>query len=317
MKKKIIPVIIIIALTTIGMLFFKYLVFNNTQLDDCFTIKDSAEINKIIIYKSQSENEQTIILQKKENSWKVNNDYIAKNENITEILKTMMLLKIKSPIPENAKAYVNSILKNSKKVDVFSQDKIIKTYIIGEAIADMQGNYMKINDLDDIYIVHIPALKIDITNKFSADINYWRNKIFCNIKPNQLKKIQITYPQDIQNSFIITIQDKIMLYDFAEKQVNNANIENIKRYTTYFQNIEYENIVENITQDSLRNQKTIFEITITETDDQTTNLKAYNLISNNLKDTDYAIAILNNKDIIKIKYYNIDLLLKKIKFFMN
>jgi len=312
MKKKLISTILIIILLAAAA--YVLVIKKSGTIDDLeinFAVKDSSIISKIIVY----ENKDTLILEKKDNYWKVNNIFSAKSEAITSLLRTMMLINLKSPVPTNAQNYVKQLLLNSKKVEIFDSQKIIKTFYIGSLISDKSGNYMMLENSKNAYIVQIPALQTDISDKFSTDSKHWKTKNIFKYNVNEISSIALKYFKNSKNSFELIIENPIKILDCEQKQISNANQENIKRYLTYFSNVEFENYETQISKDSLILQTPNFELIVKNKTNQSTKIMAYNLTENNKTNTNYFLAIIDNKEVVKIKYFNFDLILKNIDFF--
>jgi len=311
-KKKNISIILIITLLSVALYFFiikKNSTINKSEID--FAIEDTSSINKIIIY----ENNDTLILERKENYWKINNVFSAKNEEVTSLLTTLKLIDLKSPVPTNAQDYVKKLLLSSKKVEIYDNQKLIKSFYLGNLISDKSGNYMMLTNSENAYIMQIPALKTDIADKFSTNLKHWKDKNIFKYNLQEINYISLKYTYEPENSFVLVIDNQIKLLDFEKNEIENKNNENISRYLTYFNGVQFESFEPEYKIDSLKSEKSIFELEIKNKTNQSTKIIAYNIFENTIKNTDYFVAIINNEEVVKIKYFNFDLILKNIIFF--
>jgi len=315
--------IILITLFSILLIISIYLLFfhkNNNSINQSeinFKIDDTSSIFKIIIEKNKS----SINLEKNENFWQLNNSYSVNSKAINNLLLSLTLFELKSPVPANAKKVLYAKLRNSKKISFFNdKNNLIKYFYIGEQTTNKSGNYMLLGESKNPYIIFIPLVRSDLNNYYNIDEMFWRDKTIFRYKPNDIKQIAINYPQNKEKSFLIKQKENknfILKKDEDSEDLISLDKESIYNYLSYFNKIEFERFYsanENF-KDSLNSAQAEFIFSVTNKEGNINTIKAYQKSDNEIIDTDNFIAIFNDNEIIVVKYYNFDLLLKSYEYF--
>ena len=317
MKLKIIIISIIVILSII----VAYLIFSDKESSISksktdFAINDTSIINKIIITKDK----QQIIISKKNNKWKLNQNQGINSNKIQKLLVSITLIKLKTPIPNKAQAALLKKLRKSKKIEFYNNEKKIKSYFIGEQISDKSGNYMLLENAEEVFAIYIPSFKMDLSTIFSLDEYYWKSKVIFEYNFSEINSIELIYPAEQQNSFYIKHNENdFTLKNLKENNSNRKYIEDkIVSYFSHFKNIKYEKIYSqnnNSSIDSLQNIEPLFIISVTDKENNINTIKCYEKFQNNNLDTDRMLGLINNKLIVIIKYYDFDLITKKLEYF--
>ena len=314
--------IIIISAILILSIIVAYLIISNkkssiskTKID--FTILDTSNIDKIII----SKNEQQIILIKKNNKWKLNSKESTNPNYIQKLLVSVRLIKLKTPIPKNAQEILLGKLKKSKKIEFYNDEKKVKSYFIGEQTPDKSGNYMLMENANEVFISYIPSFKMDLSTIFSLDEFYWRSKVIFEYNFAEIKSIELIYPAKQENSFYIEHnKNDFTLKNLKENKSTKNYIENkIVSYFSHFKNVKYEGIYSqnnNLSLDSLQNIKPLFIVSVIDHENNVNIIKCYEKYQNHNIDTDRMLGIINDKLIVIIKYYDFDLITKELAYFI-
>ncbi len=320
MKSKIIISVVVIVLSSVAVFFI--ISSNSSSIKKSevdFRINDTSLIKKIVIL----EGEKKIVLYKKANFWRLNNIYSVNNLTIKNILLSFTLLELKTPVPKNAKNSLYKKLKNSKKVIVYDKNNNqIKSFFVGKQTTNKTGNYMLLEGVENPYIIHIASIKEDLNFYYNTDEMFWRDKTIFRYKISEINQIEVIYPKNDTKSFVIQKEKKgayFLKNNLKSEDGISANKENAEYYLSHFSKVNLEKFHKNNEQnfiDSLNLLEPEFIISITDKNNITSNIKAFNKIENNQIDTDYFIAIFNNKEVIIAKYYNFDLLLKSYKYFL-
>ena len=187
-----------------------------------FAITDSSNISKIIMSDKSGNN---ILLKKNNNIWTINNKYEVWQRQIDYTLKVLEDIRIKSSISEKKIDYViKNIATSGVKIELFQENKRIKSYYIGGNTKDYKGTYMMMEGSETAYIMHIPDRNPGILNpKFGIEgtkvnENIWRTPVIIDYNKNNIKKI---VSEDIINpkqSFIVDLEN-MSLYNFDEQKV--------------------------------------------------------------------------------------------------
>ncbi len=319
MKTKFIIIILIVLLSGIS-IYFLFISRNNSSINQSeinFKINDTASVFKVVIEKEG----QTIILEKKSNFWQLNSLYSVNNKAINNLLISLTLLELKSPIPANAKKVLFDKLSNSKKISLFDdKNNIIKYFYIGEQTTNKSGNYMLLEGSENPYIIFIPSVSSDLNNYFNINEIFWRDKTIFRYKSNEIKQVAVNYPQNKEKSFVIEQKENesfVLKKDLKSKSFIYLKDEKSYNYLLHFRNIEFEKFysADDNFKDSLKTVQAEFIFSITDKNGNTNIIKAYQKADNKIIDTDNFIAIFNDTEIIVAKYYDFDLLLKSYKYF--
>jgi hypothetical protein len=277
----------------------------NEEISD-FSIADTNKIDKIIIKNTQD----TIILNKNNQQWRLNNSFKASNKKIKLLLQTISLLQMNTILPENSIEKISDKLKKSTEIKIFQQNKVIKKYYIGDYIVGL-GNYAMLENQKPV-VVHIPSYDFDLRKNFTLDKKYWQSKILFNLKPEEINSIYLkNYTKNTEFYIFRDKSDKFLLSeDTTIKNYTEPNAENINFYLSHFSNVPFVDFVE-IEPDSIEKLPQIFEIFVKINSGNKINFKGYRIEN----DKDKFIGILDNTSVITCKYYDFDLLIKEYKYF--
>jgi len=311
-KKKLIIIFLIFDLIVISVYFFVIKdsgTINKSETD--FSVEDTSSIYKILII----ENTDTLCLERKE-KWVVNSSFKAKSETMNTLLKTLKLIELKSPVPENAQDFVKENLIKSKKIEIYSDNKNYPALYIGEQTSDKSGNYVMKANSEKAYIAYIPALNINLANSFSVNENEWKSNIIFSLKADEISEIKLIYSDEKENSFKIKkLESETTLTDFLEKKVNKYDTEKMSRYLTYFSDIKFEKIDNSISSTEIEAKNPFLEIYLKDINNTTYSFKAFYIYKDEIKDTNIFLGYLNNKDFVVVKFFELDLIIKSIDFF--
>lgn len=310
-KKKLIFIFILFDILGIALYFIFFYnkgTINKSETD--FSVKDTTQISKVLIIY----NTDTLAVERSENKWMVNNTFEAKPEVLKQMVSTLQLIQLKSPVPENAQEFVKKNLFSSKKIEVYSNENKLKSFYIGSQTSDLSSNYIMLSNAESAYIAFIPTLNVDINEKFPDDESLWKNNIIFDFTPSEIVEVSINYPFENENTFTISNQENnIKLYNYKNEPVQNFDNEKLIRFLTYFSDVRFQNFVHNINTDSIYKMTCFAEIELKLPDSKSKQIKCFKINEN----TNNFIGIIDSKDIVFIKYYDFDLILKKIDYFKN
>jgi hypothetical protein len=239
-----------------------------------FSYKDTAAITKIFIADKEG-NQSTVVRTK--TGWVVNDKFACRTEAILNLLEVIKNMEVKMSVPKEAvKNVIKLMATRATKVEIYTNDGLVKQYYVGHATEDSEGSYMLLTDVGsgenykEPYVCFIPGFKGYLRPRFIAKENDWRDRIVINYTPPEIKEISVkhlTAPKD--SSFTIELLDT---KTFRLKNANGAALPfdeaKLKQYLVYFQNNSYEALITNRNkklQDSLAAQMPFCVITITTT----------------------------------------------------
>lgn len=335
-KKNLILIIILgISLLVLAIIYFSD---NRKQQKDRvlrdFAVEDTATINKIFLVDM---NKNSIMLERQENYWTVNKIYKARKDFVEVLLETIKRIEIKSPVP---KAKIPKVLRDISsegiKVEIYQNDKKVKTYYVGSSDENTIGTYMILENSDVPFCLYIPSFSGFLSIRYTTKIDEWRERIIFNYKVQDIAKISVSYPENPTESFIINSygNNKYDLCDIKGTKINDAfDTLKIKEYITRMKFLGFETYVDkNIKQerlDSVINEPIISKFTIEDREGKTKTLKTYRRknVSESFDDDgniyewdiDNLYGIIeNDSEIIILQYYIIDpLSIKKSNFLIK
>lgn len=321
--------IIVIALFSIAMLYF----FSNSK--SSFSIRNTSfaieSVERISCIKIISK-EKELVLKKDVQKWIVNNKYQVKNKSINILLEAVNRIDLLAPVSNLESEQVASLLKSDGIIlEFFKGKRQIKKYYVSKPSMSKSKTYMMMYKSNKPFIVHIPAFKGLVSYLFVVDENYWRDKTVFNYQPQNIKEINVEYPNNQQKSFkLINYNNSTFAVQARgnDKFVDNFNVKKVTRYFTYFQRINFEKVVLNLNKnqiDSVLNKMPFVIISVEDIYGTKNSLKIYRKPPNQELDEfgqkakfdyDRAYGVLNDADeLILLQYYIFDPLLKEIDYF--
>ena len=285
-----------------------------------FSISNSEIINKIIM---SDKSGTKIILLKNENGWKINNHYKVWERKIDYTLGVMEDIRIKSPVSEKKMMYViENISTTGVKVEIFEQNKRIRSYYIGGNTPDHLGTYMIVEKSTNAYIVHIPNRQPGILNpKYGIEGIYlnedlWREPIKISIPSEEIQKVKVEDFINENQSFTMNMEDE-SLTDFENNEVK-MDVRGYPLFASFFKKLECGSYKPNLKTSDLVLSKKIF-ITHNKTIDSLiiydeTAIQKAQKKSNT--EVEHLFATLNNSELVIIQkdiFNNVLITLDEIK----
>jgi hypothetical protein len=288
-----------------------------------FAVKDTASITKLFFANTDN---STILLERMEDGWHVNNEYYACQECVQLIIKTIALIKVKSPVPESAfETTVKAISGKHVKVEIYTDgDKPEKIWYIGNATRDHYGTYMLLETTEHgkstvPFITEIPGFYGFLSARFHLDLASWRSKYVFKTAPHAIQTLLCEFGDTPDRSFQVE-QVAEFTYKFAPlgqpSVVMPYDSLRLKQYLTYFEDIRCENFVvemEDHVKDSILNSPFFYRYTLTEKDGTVTDCKIYKKIPREenvhasgdkmLFDPDYFYAIVNDEQMMILQNF--------------
>ncbi len=318
-KKKILIVLFIILIPAF------WIIFNNDvthELSDMFTIEDISEVSTIVI----KNNEKNITIKKKENTndWFINNKYEANKKSIKKLMQALTEVKISNPVlKKNIDSVKKSITNSAKTITILNnKNETLKKIYIADYDTNKEGTYALSENNDLPYIISIPGLEKDLNQRYNLHPLYWINPEIFTYQPHEIKEIEIKYSNKEKTSYRIELEeDAQKIFSYKENQYEDEiNINKVGSYLSYFMNVKFSDFNTLIDEkyDSLKNSEADYSIFVKDIYDRTKEVELYRIIvSENPLEYDFnkLYAIINKEDIIIVKYFDIDLILKDIKYF--
>lgn len=285
MKKKywIILIILFLAAITTTVLWKKQSDGTLNPGEKDFAISDTSIVTKIFL---ADKRDRTVLLEKQNGSvWKLNAKYNAQPNMINELLRTIMYVSVKAPVPRSMKDNVIKRMSSGAiKVEIyaktpwinlwglklFEKERLIRTYYVGDNTMDNTGTFFLMEGSDQPYITYIPGFNGFLQTRYSSKESDWRDHAIFNASIPEIKEISVQYPLSPENSFSIENKpgSNYQLRDGVGKNVNNFDTTKIVSYLSSFTDIRFEAFLNDFEQkkvDSIIAQPVFAQVKLTST----------------------------------------------------
>lgn len=331
MKKQIILLILSGALLTFLIIKFVSLKnqesnsTHNEQMSD-FAIDDTTLITKIII--SNPDGDKATLEKIGHEKWQLNGKYLARIDAMHIIFKTAKLVSVKNEVPNAAvKNVLKTLAVTYKKVDYYNGNTLLKTWYVGSPTRDHYGTYMLLEKPGHgksivPYVMEIKGFFGNLSSRFFTDEKEWRDKMIYKLQPEEIASIDFTNNENPEYSFKIEVQgkNKFALFDGKNQPVNGFDTVNVRSYLLNFRKIAFETfnrgILKPAQEDSLKKSIPFTIISVTNTEGETTAIKAYRKAPTNQQknldgekyqfDVERLYAVIPSGEIVIMQYGTFD-----------
>lgn len=248
-RSSLITILVLVALIVVSVLIFKKKGRSGTLDEDSrnFKVTDTASITKIFM---ADKNGKQCTVVRTPKGWMVNDKFYVRPDAILTLLETIKNVEVKHPVARQAKEGTLKVLAyRAIKVEIYSDDDLIKQYYVGHETMDGEGTHMLLTDIEsgenyaDPYVVFIPGFTGYLNTRYIVEEKYWRNLSVINYSPAQLKKIVYTNFAKADSSFAINIVNTktFELTDHKGQKIPFNELM-MKQYLAYFLNLNCEAI---------------------------------------------------------------------------
>ena len=312
-----------LLIVSVGLYYF-FKSDNKNMTSELFIVKDTADIAKIII--SQDSGKVILTRNKELHNWIVDNKYPGNKKAIKKLYQTLTEVRISKPVLHSKKdSLIKNIQNNGKKIEIYNSDnQLIKKIMVGSFQKQLEGTYLYNPKEKSIFIVNIPGLENDLNYRYNINPVYWLKPEIFSYRPNDIKEIVLNYPEKPSKSFKLKIlKDTAYLNHLSNNAtVKNLNLLKVGSYLSYFLNVKFAsetNDTEKL-RNKLLNKIPYAEITVIDINQHTKNIKLFQIKSGSefgKYDLNKLHALINDKDVVIVKYVDFDLILKDIYYFVN
>ncbi|MCB9252220.1 MAG: DUF4340 domain-containing protein [Flavobacteriales bacterium] len=264
-----------------------------------FEIKNVEDVTKIFI---SNKREGYVLLEKKGKVWFVNGKFEVFKPTIDFFLnETLKKIRVKGPVPLPARQNViSSMASTATKVEIYLKGELYKTYYVGQPTSDMTGTYMYLQNSKEPYITHIPGFDGFLTSRYPIAQDEWITKVIFDYKPEEIKSVEILFPDNEKESFSISRKENLGDFDITVSEnapVGKLNYAAVKSYFNLF-NFKYCEGFENFTKtkiDSILRSTPYCVIGLKDIREKTTRLRVYRRPSS---DRDHGLYDKNGKRLV-------------------
>ena len=252
---------------------------DETEIVKYFPVKDTGKVTKIIItdtfgkkviiYRNGKQWQyKAAVFNESSNTWVDTEIYRARQDAVELLLKTFYRIELKSFTPETAKKNaIKHMSINHRQVDIFLNNKLEKTWFVGNSSKDQFGTYMML-ELPDCgrsanpYIMKMAGFHGMLWPRFFTDDHDWRYTGLWEMNPLDLKEVEITPFEFPQLAFKIELEGKntFKLYDYENKLYGSFDTVKARDIFVSFRKIHFESFakISPEEQDSVRKQSPKF-----------------------------------------------------------
>ncbi len=328
-KSLLITFIVVVVLAIIAIVFFVDRT-GNTTVSENFAVEDTLSVDMIFLAdKFGSE----VTLERKDGYWSVNNSYVAREDLINVLLKTIKEVKVKSPVPKSQfDTQVRNLSTRSIKVEIYQDGDLERTYYVGGATKDQQGTYMLMEGSAAPFITYLERMSGYLTPRYCMDENLWRDQTIFKYKFDDIKEIVVEFPTSndksvrVKNNGDNTFEVSSLM---TSEVLLDYDIVAVKEFIAHYKSVKSESVILDAEltkeeRDSIVTNTPLHIISVKDIDGITKSLKIFKRKNSSLLDEegnlfdfdpDRAYAYIDDKDIVKIQYMVFDPLVKELADF--
>lgn len=309
------------------------------ELSD-FAIADTASIGKVII---TDQDKNRVELERKDAGyWSLNTKFRARIDAINLILATCNKIKMKNPVPENAREnIIRNLAVSYHKVEYFNLDgDPLKTWYVGHAAKDQEGSYMILETpgegkSDLPYVTYIPGFAGQLTSRFFASEKEWRFTGIFNYDPKSIASVKMVNYDAPEESFEVRADknDIFSLIDHKGKSIPQFDTVAVRQFLVNFRKIHFETfnkgVLTAVQEDSIKKARPYYSIRVTEKSGESTDLIIFhkNVPKKDVSGADYvgdyqwdperAFALIPSGEIVVIQFFVFDKILWPVYAFTH
>ncbi len=346
MNKKL---LLIIIASLLGIVILLMLGNSNSTItgeDTEFTINDTASVTKFFL---SDKSDNSLIIERTNEGWVINNEYFARPDLVSLVLKTMKGMAIKYPV---SKAAHNNIIKlmasNSVKVEIYQTihrinlfDKIklfpyeakTKVYYVGMPTQDNIGTFMYQEGADRAFVVYLPGFRGFIASRFSPRLEDWRDQTIIKKRLADIANVTVEFGETPSSSFKVqNINNRTLELEKLStgKKIDNFDTLKVLEFLTTFRALSFEAVLTKtrpLIEDSLKYVTPLHTITLTDVQGNKSLIKTYRRPQhdeydtekdNNKYDLDRLYAYINDdKDFVLIQYFTFDKVFQPLEYYLK
>jgi hypothetical protein len=258
-KNRIILLVVLVLIVAAAVLVLTNSTSTLRKSESNFAIDDTSALTKIFI--ADKNNREIILSRDTSGTWLVNGN-LAQPAKISSFLETLSELEVKYPVPLVARNNVITRMATlAKKVEVyqvkplisifgkvrlFSKERLVKTYYVGDVTADNQGTFMLMEGSEQPYVVHIPNFRGFISARYSALEYEWRDYTVFHAGIGEIKSVKVEFPAEPQQSFLLEVGEdrSVQLTSLPDSQpVQGFDTIRVLNFMTAFADIRFESLL--------------------------------------------------------------------------
>jgi len=298
-----------------------------------FSIKDTASIDKLIL--TDTEGNKGIKLLRTKTGWSTETGECVQQHLVQAVLETIRHVAVKSLVPKTTVETVNkNLTAHHKKMEIYQNGVLTKTWYIGNPTADHYGTYMLLKDPDlgkspDPFIMHMPNEHGSLNSRFITNPLEFQCTDIFNYEPLDIKSINVKIPATPELNFKIVANSENSFSLFNNQNpVPVFDTTYIRGYILYYKKIHFEShnsLLDKKGIDSLKASQPYYIIEVTtksgEVNKITTFQKGFVIPRYDLEgkllefDQDRLWVVLNDGKLVVGQFHVFNKLLRDVNFF--
>jgi len=189
---------------------------------------------------------------------------------------------VKAPISESMKSTVlKNIISSHTLVEAYDGGELLKTYYVGGPDKEHTGTFMMIKGSSRPFLMHIEGFHGFLTPRFFTNLNEWRHRKIFEYKPEEIRSVSISYPENHAIDFSIERDDsgQLLVFTGEERSLrNDVDTFMLTAYLSRYKMIHFEGFEETKTEsfvDSVMRSEPIFHISLTDMQGISTTVSGY------------------------------------------
>lgn len=199
-----------------------------------FSIHDTASIDRIFMVNKES---SIVDLTRSDNGWLVNKEFEANRYSVNLLLSTIKRMTIKNPVAKSAEEnIIKRLATKSVKVEVYSSEKLIKTYFIGGVTQDQHGTYAMIKGSSKPFVISIPGFRGYLSSRFNTNELGWRSTRVFTFEETLIDQIDVSVGRVNNQSFSVKVNGKndYTLYNADHVSAKSFDTATMRRFVKDF-----------------------------------------------------------------------------------
>lgn len=244
MKNKLVILIFVLLAVVSGWLYMNRKSSTITGDLRDFAVQDTSSIDKMFL--ADRDGRTVILTRTGVGKWMVNQQFPARQDAVINLLETIKLLEVRSPVGKNL---YNNTMKlmaaRSVKIEIYQKSQLVKTYYVGHPTMDNLGTFMYLEHSTVPYIMHIPGFNGFLSTRYFANENEWRDRIIFRFDPRTIIHIDVKNTTKADRNFSVSRNpDSTFAVSFTQPQklIPNIDVMKMRNYLEGYSKTNFERI---------------------------------------------------------------------------
>jgi hypothetical protein len=347
-KNRFIIAVVLILLCVAVFLLLKSRPGTYSRGSEDFAVSDTSNITKIFF--SDKKNRNITLTRVNEGMWRVNDKFMAREEGIGIMLKTLLNLSVKAPVPLTARNNViRRLAAKSVKVEIyqrvyridlfgriqlFPHEKLTKTYFVGDVAQDNIGTFMIMKGSDEPFVTYLPGFRGFVSSRYSTLEEDWREHIIFHHRLPDIANLSMAFGDKPEWSFSIDNPDNRgfkLNAGIGGRPVTDYDTAKVIEFLGSFANVRFEsflNDVDKAKRDSITSSRPYYQISLTDRLGKTFTVTTFRKLPPGGQvdmhgnpvtyDRERMYALVNdNKDLVFVQFFVFDHIMKPLPYFLK